>query len=56
MPTFKKPMTELLDLIPSIKSDPPSTHAYDALAAIGSLTDEGHRLWGEQNIIPEPRG
>ena len=47
MPRFKKPMTELLDRVPSIKSDPPSTHAYDAVAAIGRLKDDGRRLWGD---------
>ena len=47
MPTFKKPMTELLDLVPSIKIDSPSTHAYDAVAAIGRLKDEGRSLWEE---------
>ena len=47
MPTFKKPMTELLDLVPSITSGPPSTHAHAAVAAIGRLKDEGHILWNQ---------
>ena len=47
MPSFKKPMTELLDMVPSIKSDSPSTHAYVAVSAIGRLRDDGCGLWEE---------